>query len=63
VDIISGKTVESISVQNHEVTIGLRVDEKSQIAEELENDIKEAFEGLPVDLKIVFKGSGGDTNQ
>lgn len=64
VDVISGKTVESISVQDHEVTIGLRVDEKSQIAKELENDIKEAFEGLPVNLKIVFKGnSSEDSNQ
>lgn len=61
VDIITSKTTESISVQDHEVTIGLKVDEKSQIARELENDIREAFEGLPVSLKIVFKG-GGDSN-
>ena len=32
----------------------MRVDEKSQVAKELENDIKEAFEGLPVSLKIIF---------
>ena len=64
VDIISGRTVESISVQDHEVTIGLRVDDKSQVAKELENDIKEAFEGLPVNLKIIFKGnSSEDSNK
>jgi nitrogen fixation NifU-like protein len=63
VDIISSKTTDSISVQDHEVAIGLRVDEKSPIAKELENDIREAFEGLPVTLKIVFKGNSGDSNK
>ena len=58
VDVISSKTVESISVQDREVTIGLMVDEKSQIAKELENDIRESFEGLPINLKILFKSNG-----
>jgi len=58
VDVISSKTVESISVQDQEVTIGLMVDEKSQIAKELENDIRESFEGLPINLKILFKSNG-----
>jgi nitrogen fixation NifU-like protein len=57
VDIISSKTTESISIQDHVVTIALRVDKRSPIAEELENDIREAFEGLSVTLNIVFKGA------
>ncbi|MEM1994905.1 MAG: iron-sulfur cluster assembly scaffold protein [Nitrososphaerales archaeon] len=59
VDIISGKTAESISVQDHEVTIGLRVEEGSKLAAELEGDIREAFEGLPVSIKILYKGEKG----
>ena len=61
VDIISSKTTESISIEDHTVTIALRVDEKSPIAKELENDIREAFEGLSVSLNIVFKGSQHST--
>ncbi len=56
VDIISSKTVETIEVQDRTVTIGLRVEEGSQLARELENDIKEAFEGLPVAVRITYRG-------
>ncbi len=58
VDIISSRIVESIAVQDREVTIGLRAEEGSKLAEELEGDIIEAFEGLPVAVKIFYKGKG-----
>lgn len=56
IDIISGRTVESIAVKDHEVTLGLNVEEGSELAAELERDIKEVFEGLPVSIKILYKG-------
>ena len=55
VDVLSGRMVKDIKIDGKSVTLDMDIEEGSETAREIEGDIREAFEGLDVDLKIIFK--------
>lgn len=52
-DVISAKIVDSISISGKEVSIILKATPDSELAKQVEEDIREAFEGLDVLLRII----------
>ena len=56
VDIISAKILESAVVEGKKITFGLNAKADSELAKSLTEDIRDAFEGLDVDLDLKFKG-------
>ncbi len=52
VDIISAKMVEGIRVADGKIEIRLSVEEGTELAKDIEEDIKDAFEGTPLDLEV-----------
>jgi nitrogen fixation NifU-like protein len=56
VDIISAKIVESVAVeQGKKVFVQLSAKAGSELAKSLSDDIRDAFEGLDVELNLKFK--------
>lgn len=56
VDVISAKIVESVAVQEGKrVSMGLSAQAGSELAENLTDDIRDAFEGLDIELDLKFK--------
>jgi NifU-like protein involved in Fe-S cluster formation len=52
-DVISAKIVDSISISGKEVSIILKATPDSELAKQVEEDIREAFEGLDVLLRVI----------
>jgi len=55
VDILSAKMVEAIQVEGNTIHIKLAIKEGTELAKTLEEDIREAFEGLDVNLQIELQ--------
>jgi len=55
VDIISAKILENTKVDGRKITLGLNAKTGSELANSLGEDIRDAFEGLDLDLDLKFK--------
>lgn len=53
-DIVSAGILEGVNIDGKTITIKLNVKEGSELAKSIEEDTRESFEGLDVDLKFVF---------
>jgi nitrogen fixation NifU-like protein len=56
VDIISAKILEATKIEGKKITLDLKAKPDSELAKSLAEDIRDAFEGLDVDLDLKFKG-------
>lgn len=55
VDIISAKILESVAVEGKKIRLGLNANVDSELAKSLTEDIRDAFEGLDIELDLKFK--------
>jgi len=55
VDIISAKILETARVDDEKITLSLNAKVGSELANSLSEDIRDAFEGLDVELDLKFK--------
>jgi nitrogen fixation NifU-like protein len=56
VDIVSAKILESVTVeQGAKISLGLNAKTDSELAKSLREDIRDAFEGLDIELDLKFK--------
>jgi nitrogen fixation NifU-like protein len=56
VDIVSAKILESVTVeQGKKISLGLNAKTDSELAKSLKEDIRDAFEGLDIELDLKFK--------
>jgi len=55
VDIISAKILETARVEDKKITLGLNAKAGSELANSLSEDIRDAFEGLDIELELKFK--------
>ncbi|MEM4298366.1 MAG: iron-sulfur cluster assembly scaffold protein [Nitrososphaerota archaeon] len=53
-DIVSAGILESVKIEDKTITLKLKAQEGSELAKSIEEDTKESFEGLGIDLKFVY---------